>query len=87
VSIQEPLPRARFLFDPDTPAEFSTVRLAAKVTPANEEIVWLVNGEPVGKVGWPHELRVALAPGKHVIRAALARMPVESAPVSVTVDD
>ena len=87
VSIQEPLPRSRFLFDPDTPAEFSTVRLAAKVTPATEEIVWLVDGEPVGKVGWPHELRVALAPGKHVIRAALARTPVESAPVSVTVDD
>jgi penicillin-binding protein 1C len=87
VSIQEPLPRSRFLFDPDTPAEFSTVRLAAKVTPATEDIVWLVDGEPVGRVGWPHELRVALAPGKHVIRAALARTPVESAPVSVTVDD
>lgn len=87
VSIQEPAPRSRFLFDPDTPAEFSTVRLAAKVRPASEEVVWLVDGAPVGQVGWPHELRVALPPGRHVIRAALARSPVESAPVSVTVDD
>jgi penicillin-binding protein 1C len=87
VAISEPLPKSRFLFDPDTPAEFSTVRLAARVTPASEEIVWLVDGTPVGQVGWPHELRVTLTPGKHVIRAALARAPVESAPVAVTVDD
>ena len=87
VAISEPAPRARFLFDPDTPPEFSGVRLAARVTPATEEGVWLVDGVPVGQVGWPHELRVNLAPGRHVIRAALARAAVESAPVAVVVDD
>ncbi len=87
ISIREPRPRSRYLFDPDTPLELSTVRFAATVSPANEEIVWLVDGAPVGRVGYPHELRWHLAPGAHVIRARFAQSGETTAAVTVTVDD
>lgn len=87
LAIREPRPRSRYLFDPDTPRELSTVRFAASVSPANEEIVWLVDGAPVGRVGYPHELRWHLPPGKHVIRARLAQSGETTAAVTVVVDD
>jgi penicillin-binding protein 1C len=87
VSIREPRTAARYLFDPDTPREFATVRLSAAVTPATEDVVWLVDGQPVAQVGYPHEARWPLAPGKHVIRAALAHGGEASAPVTVVVVD
>jgi len=87
VAIREPLPHSRYLYDPDTPRELSTVRFAAQVTPATEEIVWLVDGTPVAKVGYPHELRWPLSPGTHQIRAAMARSAEQSAPVTVVIDD
>lgn len=87
VAIREPRSSTRFLFDPDTPRELSTVRLAASVTPATEEVVWLVDDEPFARVGYPHEVRWPLRPGRHVIRARLAHSGDISAPVTVTVDD
>ncbi|MFZ5441615.1 MAG: penicillin-binding protein 1C [Myxococcota bacterium] len=87
LAIREPRPRSRYLFDPDTPHELSTVRFSAAVSPANEEVVWLVDGTPVGRVGYPHELRWHLSPGTHVIRARLAQSGTTSAAVTVTVDD
>ena len=39
IAIREPRTKSRYLFDPDTPRELSTVRFAASVTPANEDIV------------------------------------------------
>jgi penicillin-binding protein 1C len=87
ISIREPRAKSRYLFDPDTPRELSTVRFSAAVSPASEEIVWLVDGAPVGKVGYPHELRWHLAPGTHVIRARLAQSGETTAAVTVTVDD
>jgi penicillin-binding protein 1C len=87
IAITEPRAASRFLFDPDTPRELSTVRLAASVAPATEEIVWLVDGSPVAQVGWPHELRVALSPGSHTIRAAFVHREGKSAPVVISVDD
>jgi len=87
LAITEPRSRTRYLFDPSTPREFSTVRLSARVTPATEDITWLVDGRPVGQVGWPHELRVSLAPGPHEVRAAFSHHAVLSAPVTVVVED
>jgi penicillin-binding protein 1C len=55
------------------------------VTPAEEEIVWLVDDSPVARVGWPHEARWTLAAGRHVIRAVALRGG-QSAPVTVTVE-
>lgn len=87
IAITEPRASSRYLYDPDTPRELSTVRLAATVAPATEEIVWLVDGVPVGQVGWPHELRVSLSRGTHVIRAAFAHGEGESPPSRVVIDD
>ncbi|MCU0696952.1 MAG: penicillin-binding protein 1C [Myxococcaceae bacterium] len=87
VRIREPAPAARFLFDPDTPRELATLRLSAAVQPATEEVVWLVDGTPVARVGYPHEARWSLTPGTHVIRAVLAGGREASAPVRITVDD
>jgi penicillin-binding protein 1C len=87
VRIREPQPASRFLFDPDTPRELATLRLAAAVQPATEEVVWLVDGTPVARVGYPHEARWSLTPGTHVIRAVLAGGREASAPVRITVDD
>lgn len=86
VSIREPHAQSRFLIDPDTPAELSTIRLSAAVTPASEEVVWLVDGVPVGRVGFPHELRWQLTPGAHTIRARLASGRASS-PVTIDVAD
>lgn len=87
VRIREPTPASRYLFDPDTPRALSTLRLSAVVQPATEEVVWLVDGVPVARVGYPHEARWPVEPGPHVIRAVLAGGREASAPVRITVDD
>jgi len=87
VHIREPRTRSRYLADPDTPEELSTVRLAATVVPRSEEIEWIVDGRPFARVGFPHEARLPLTPGPHTIRAAIIGRPIESAPVTITVDD
>jgi penicillin-binding protein 1C len=87
VRIREPAPASRYLFDPDTPRELATLRLSAAVQPATEEVVWLVDGTPVARVGYPHEARWSLTPGTHVIRAVMAGGREASAPVRITVDD
>jgi len=87
VAIEEPRNNARYLWDPDTPAEFSTLRLAASVRPRGEEIVWLVDGVPVAKVGYPYEFRWSLVKGRHVIEATMVRRPIFSKPITVTVVD
>jgi membrane carboxypeptidase/penicillin-binding protein PbpC len=87
VAIAEPRGSARYLFDPDTPRELSTVHLRATATPASEEVVWLVDGTPVGQVAWPHELRWPMTKGTHLIRARLAHSAVVSPAVTIVVDD
>jgi penicillin-binding protein 1C len=87
IAIREPRSMSRFLFDPDTPHELSTVRLSASVAPLTEEVVWLLDNEPIARVGYPHEVRWALTPGRHTIRARLAHSGDLSAPVTVVVDD
>lgn len=87
VAITEPRPGSRYLWDPDTPTDSAAIRLAARVEPADEEIVWLVDGRPVGKVGYPHALRWALRPGRHVVEARMVRRPEAARPITVTVED
>jgi len=87
VKISAPTNYSRYLWDPDTPAEYSTIRLAADVTPKDEDIIWIVDGIPVAKVGYPHEYRWSLEPGVHKIKAALAQRPAISSPVTVVVSD
>lgn len=87
ITLVEPRPKARYLWDPDTPPEAASIKLAARVFPADEPVVFLVDGIPVATVDWPHETRWPLSPGTHVITAALARQDVRSDPVRVIVDN
>jgi penicillin-binding protein 1C len=87
VAIREPRGMVRLLYDPDTPAQASTLRLEAEVTPSTEPIVWMVDGVPVATVGYPHEFRWSVQPGQHTITAAMVHRPLVSQPVTVVVDD
>jgi penicillin-binding protein 1C len=87
VSIVEPRPNSRFLVDPEAPRELSTIRIAARVAPADEPLVFLVDGVPVAKVAYPHEFRWPAERGAHVITAALARRPGVSREVRIVVGD
>jgi len=87
VAITEPRSGSRYLWDPDTPVSFSAIRLAARVEPADEEIVWVVDGQPVAKVGYPHSIRWPLRPGRHLLEARMVRRGEAARPVSVTVED
>lgn len=87
VKISAPTNYSRYLWDPDTPPEYSTIRLSADVTPKDEDVIWIVDGIPVAKVGYPHEFRWSLEPGVHKIKAALAQRSTISSPVTVVVSD
>lgn len=89
VAVVEPQSGVRYAFDPDTPADFATIRLAARVDGGSggvdNDVVFLVDGEPVARVGHPHEARWTITPGRHTIQAVLAARSVASSPVVITV--
>jgi penicillin-binding protein 1C len=87
INIEEPQDNARFLRDPDAPPSEAAIRLSAEVSPADEQIVWIVDGVPVEQVGYPFESRWALTPGKHVITAAMLRRQAVSRSVNVYVEN
>ena len=87
IEITAPRNRSRYLLDPDAPTGFSSVRLAAEVTPSTEEIVWIVDGVPVARVGYPHEYRWSLSPGVHTVTAAMIRRGESSDPITLIVAD
>ncbi len=86
VSITEPKTGSRFIWDPDTPREFATLKIAAKVIPATQPVVFLVDDVPVAKADYPYEFRWSITPGRHTIRAAMLNTAHESLPVTITVD-
>jgi penicillin-binding protein 1C len=87
VTIREPRPNARFLWDPDTPKEAAALRLSAKVEPPDEEILWVVDGAPLAKVGYPHSVRWSPTPGWHTIAARMVRRAQSSGEVRIRVED
>jgi penicillin-binding protein 1C len=87
VALIEPRPNGRFLFDPEAPRDLATIRFAARVAPADEPVVFLVDGVPVAKVRYPHEFRWPAEKGPHVVTAALPRRGTESREVRIVVGD
>ncbi len=86
VQLVEPKDGLRLHFDPDTPPEFATVRLAAQVRGgSDEEVVFLIDDEPVARVGAPWEARWTLSPGRHTVVAVLARVGAISSPATIIV--
>ncbi|HUB08189.1 MAG TPA: penicillin-binding protein 1C [Myxococcales bacterium] len=87
VRIEEPRDQSRFLRDPDGPTPGVSLKVAADVEPANEDIVWIVDGRPVARAAYPYDAQFPLSAGEHVIRAVMARRSIASAPVTVFVQD
>lgn len=86
VVLTEPRDGVRYTFDPDTPPEYATVRLAADVDGgADEQVVFLVDGTPVAQAAFPFEARWTLTPGRHVVQAALLRRSSSSTPATIVV--
>jgi penicillin-binding protein 1C len=85
VSIVEPRPGTRLLYDPDAAPESAGVKLEASVQPSGEEVVWDVDGVPIARVGPPYIVRQTLTPGKHTVVARLARLSEASRPVIVDI--
>ena len=72
VAILEPRPRARYLWDPDTPAESAAIRLSAQVTPAD-----LAQGSLYPPLSRVREVsaHIAAAVAAVAFRAGLATVP------------
>ena len=87
LAITEPHSGSRYLWDPDTPVASAAIRLAARVEPADEEILWLVDGKPVAKVGYPHAIRWPLRPGRHTVEARTTHSALSARPITVVVED
>lgn len=87
VTIREPRTNTRFLWDPDTPKEAAALRLSARVEPPDEEILWVVDGAPLAKVGYPHSVRWSPTPGWHTIAARMVRRAQASGEVRIKVED
>jgi hypothetical protein len=85
VTITEPRPASRYLFDPDAAPDTAGVRLSARVEPPGEELVWEVDGIPVARAAYPYTTRQTLPPGRHVVAAKLARRSEASRPVVVEI--
>jgi penicillin-binding protein 1C len=86
VELLEPSHGLRLQMDPDTPPEFATLRLSAFVKGgSDEEVVFLVDDEPVASVGAPWETRWSLVPGRHTITAVLAHAGTTSATATIVV--
>jgi len=85
VTITEPRPASRYLFDPDAAPDTAGVRFTARVEPPGEELVWEVDGIPVARGAYPYTTRQTLAPGRHVVAAKLARRSETSRPVTVEI--
>jgi penicillin-binding protein 1C len=87
VTLVEPRDGTRYALDPESTGGHGSVRLRAVVDgdPVTDEVVFLVDGEPVGMAAGPHEVRWSLSPGRHTIQAVLAMGGAASAPIAVTV--
>ncbi len=85
IVLTEPQDGVRYAFDPDTPPEYATIRLAADVAGTEDDVVFLVDDTPVAQVPWPYETRWTLTPGNHRIRAVLAQHRTASNAVGIAV--
>jgi hypothetical protein len=55
------------------------------VDPPSEQLIWSVDGVPVGLTDAPHHLDWAMRPGAHRVEATLARNGVSTGVVEVVV--
>ncbi|MCL2011288.1 MAG: transglycosylase domain-containing protein [Cystobacterineae bacterium] len=87
IAIREPKPGSRYVFDPNTPGEFASLKFSATVFPPDENLIWLVNDLPVYKTAYPHEWRWPMSMGRHRIRAVFETENTSSAEIEIEVAD
>jgi penicillin-binding protein 1C len=86
IAITAPTPQLRLLRDPETPAGFSTLGLAAIVDPPAPQVVWYVDGRPFTIAAYPYTARWPLEPGHHSFQVRLPHVDARSGLVRITVD-
>lgn len=86
IEIVSPEPGSRLFLDPEVPASRNTLRLAAVVEPAIEQLVWYVDGVPFATVDRPYAARWPLAPGEHVVQARAPYSGARSRAVRIVVE-
>ncbi len=87
VEIRSPVDHSQVLLDPETPRQFQTLALKAKVTPAIPKIIWIVDGKELAPVSYPYVFRWPLAPGEHTFQARFPRANVQSDVVTISVSE
>lgn len=83
VALLFPRPGVVVIRDPENPNPLLTLRAA--VDPPSEQLIWSVDGVPVGLTDAPHHLDWAMRPGAHRVEATLARNGVSTGVVEVVV--
>ena len=75
------------MMDPETPAQYQTLALEAKVEPVIPYLIWYVDGKAMGPVGYPYVVRWKLEKGRHRIQACFPHANVRSEMVTVEVSE
>jgi penicillin-binding protein 1C len=86
VHVTSPVGGEHLFLDPETPARWSSLGLAAEVDPPVPQVLWRVDGEPFGLAPYPYSLRWPLQPGDHTIQVEIPYSGVRSAPIEVRVE-
>ncbi len=86
LQISSPSSGGRYRIDPDLPARYQTLALAATVWPNVPEVDWYVNGKRIARVGYPYTARWPMQPGVHAVQVRFPRANVVSEPVTITVN-
>lgn len=86
LEILSPRDGARFIRNPEMPADASTIELALSSSYAVPQVVWYVDGKPYRISDYPYRARLALEPGSHVIQARVALTDERSRRVRIEVE-
>lgn len=86
LQISSPSTGGRYRIDPDLPARYQTLELAATVWPSVPEVDWYVDGKRIARVGYPYTARWPMQPGVHAVQVRFPRADVVSEPVTITVN-
>jgi penicillin-binding protein 1C len=87
VEVRHPLDCSRVLIDPETPRQFQTLALKAKVTPAIPQVIWVIDGKSLKPTPYPYVVRWQLEPGEHTFQVRFPRASVLSEVVRITVSE
>lgn len=86
LEILSPRDGARFIRNPEMPANASTIELALASSRSVPQVVWYVDEKPYRVSDYPYRARLELEPGSHVIEARVALTDERSRRVRIEVE-